>query len=285
MSASGGRGRASPDPRPKRSLGQNFLVDPNTQRAIVAALEPRPGDVVVEIGPGRGALTQHLAGLVGRLWCVELDDRLAAELRERFAAAGVRVVHGDFLQVDRRDLGLDEGGYKLIGNLPYNQASAMLFHALSAAWRPSVMVAMVQREVADRILAEPGGKTYGALSVGIRTRASVEAVTRVSRNAFRPVPDVASTVLRLRPHLPPRLDAVELAAVRTLARVAFSHRRKQFQRILRDAPEYGLSRADVTALETGLGVDLRARPEAFDPDAFVALSRALGGRSSADRPG
>lgn len=276
MTAPGARGSDAAGPRPKRSLGQNFLIDPNTQRAIVAGLEPRPEDAVVEIGPGRGALTQHLAGLVGRLYCVELDDRLAAELRERFTAVpGVQVVHADFLETDRSSLGLEEGAFKLIGNLPYNRASAMLFHTLAPAWRPAVAVVMVQREVADRILAEPGGKAYGALSVGVRTRAAVEAVMQVSRKAFRPVPDVESTLLRLRPGLPPPLDPAEERAVRTLTRVAFARRRKQFQRILRDAPEYGLSREDVSALEDELGVDLRARPETFAPDAFVALARAL----------
>lgn len=268
-------------PRPKRSLGQNFLVDPNTQRAVVAALEPAAGDTVVEVGPGRGALTAHLADAVGRLIAIELDDRLHEALSLALAdRAGVEVVHGDFLDRSGAEFGLAAGQFKLIGNLPYNRTSPMLFHILSAAWRPRVAVVMVQREVADRILAAPGTRAYGALSVGVRTRADAEAALRVSRRAFRPVPDVESTVLRLRPHLPPRLDPEEEEDVRTLTRLAFAKRRKQFQRILRDAPRYGLDAAGVEALERELGVDLQARPETFAPQAFVELSRALARRGS-----
>jgi 16S rRNA (adenine1518-N6/adenine1519-N6)-dimethyltransferase len=274
------RARATPDrPRPKRSLGQNFLVDPNTQRAVVAALDPGRDDTVVEVGPGRGALTGHLAGAVRRLIAIELDDRLAEALRREYERhAGVDVVHADFLACDRGRFGLATGSFKLVGNLPYNRTSPMLFHILSDAWRPSCAVVMVQREVADRMLAEPGGKTYGALTVGIRSRADAEEALRVSRRAFRPVPDVESTVLRLRPHDPPRLGSREEEAVRTLTRVAFARRRKQFQRILRDAPEYGLDPADVSALEDELGLDLTARPETFPPDVFVELGRALARR-------
>jgi 16S rRNA (adenine1518-N6/adenine1519-N6)-dimethyltransferase len=275
----GGARSGAAGPRPKRSLGQNFLIDPNPQRAIVGSLDPCARDTVVEVGPGRGALTGHLAGAVGRVVCVELDDGLAAELRGRYAAdPGVEILHADFLETERGAVGLAEGAFKLVGNLPYNRASAMLFHVLSAAWRPAAAVVMVQREVADRILAAPGGRTYGALSVGIRTRADVELVMQVSRRAFRPVPDVESSVLRVRPHLPPRLAPGEEAAVRTLTRVAFGRRRKQFQRILRDAPEFHLSRAAVESLARDLDMDLRARPETFGPEAFVILARALANR-------
>ncbi len=262
--------------RPKRSLGQNFLIDPNTQRAVVAALEPTADDAVVEVGPGRGALTGHLADAVARLVAIELDDRLHEELSRSFAGRPrVELVHGDFLERGREEFGLAAGEFKLIGNLPYNRTSPMLFHILSAAWRPRVAVVMVQREVADRILAPPGTRAYGALSVGVRTRADVEEALRVSRRAFRPVPDVESTVLRLRPHRPARLDPGEEEDVRTLTRLAFAKRRKQFQRILRDAPTYGLDSAGIDALERDLGLDLKARPETFPPETFVELSRAL----------
>ena len=271
-SPSRGRGAG----RPKRSLGQNFLVDPNTQRAIVRALGAGGSAQVLEIGPGRGALTEHLAGGVDRLVCVELDDALAAALRERFADdPTVEIVTADFLQTTRTSVGLADGDLHVIGNLPYNRTSPMLFHILSDAWRPHHALVMVQREVAERILAPPGSRTYGALSIGVQVLAEVESVMKVSRKAFRPVPDIESSVIRLRPHAPKRLSAAEERALRVLTRVAFARRRKQFQRILRDAPEYRLDEAGVAGIEARLGIDLRGRPETFDPETFVALSRAL----------
>ncbi|MEN8373890.1 MAG: 16S rRNA (adenine(1518)-N(6)/adenine(1519)-N(6))-dimethyltransferase RsmA [Gemmatimonadota bacterium] len=271
------RGKVDPRPRAKRSLGQNFLVDPNIQRAVVEALELTSADEVVEIGPGRGALTQHLAGRVARLVCIELDDALAAELTARYSAdESVDVVHADFLRTGRDDVGPLGPDFKIVGNLPYNRTSPMLFRILSAAWRPALAVLMVQREVADRIVAPPGTKTYGALSVGTRVVAEVDRVFNVSPGAFRPAPDVHSSVIRLRPHRPPRLSPAEEEATRTLTRAAFARRRKQFQRVLRDAPEYRLTPDRIEALERQLGVDLSARPETFAPAQFVALARALG---------
>lgn len=132
---------------------------------------------------------------------------------------------------------------------------------------------MIQREVADRILAEPGSKTYGALAVGVRAVADVERVMNVGRTSFRPVPDVESAVIRVVPHDPPRIPPEDEAALRTLTRFAFGQRRKQFQRILRDA--YGLSVEQVEGLGREVGMDLQARPESFPPERFIDLARAL----------
>jgi 16S rRNA (adenine1518-N6/adenine1519-N6)-dimethyltransferase len=132
---------------------------------------------------------------------------------------------------------------------------------------------MVQREVADRILALPGSKTFGALAVGVQSVADAARVVNVSRQAFRPVPDVESTVIRIVPHAPPRLDPGREDALRALTRAAFGQRRKQFQRILRDA--YSLSPEQVGELERRTGFDLRQRPETFSPPEFIALARAL----------
>ncbi len=136
----------------------------------------------------------------------------------------------------------------------------------------------VQKEVADRIVAEPGNRTYGALSVGVRTIARVEKLFNVGKGAFRPVPDVASAVLRIEPHRPRRLSAAEQADVRTLTRTAFGQRRKQLQKILRTTPEYGLDTADVRALAQEMGLDPTARPETLSPEAFVGLAQALRAR-------
>lgn len=265
-----------PLPRAKKSLGQNFLIDPNLQRKIVDAIHPGPDDEVLEIGPGPGALTRHLAPRVRRLVLVELDDELARRLREEFAATPhVRVVHADILSVDLDDVSEDPGRLKVIGNIPYNITTPILFSLLERRPRPSQIVLMVQREVADRILAPPGSKTYGALAVGVQSLATVERVVNVGRHAFRPAPDVESAVVRISPFSPPPLAADTEHALRNLTRAAFGQRRKQFQRILRDA--YGLSPDDVAAVEERTGFDLRRRPETFSPEDFIRLAIELQG--------
>jgi 16S rRNA (adenine1518-N6/adenine1519-N6)-dimethyltransferase len=264
-------------PRAKRSLGQNFLVDPNLQRKIADSIDPTADDEVMEIGPGMGALTRHLAGRVRRLTLVELDDGLAARLEAEYADdPSVRVIHRDVLDVPLEEVSERPEGLKVIGNIPYNITTPILFSLLERSPRPREIVLMVQREVADRILAPEGSKTYGALAVGVRSVADAERVMQVSRAAFRPVPDVESTVVRVVPRRPPPLEPAEEAALRRLTRAAFGQRRKQFQRILRDA--YGLSAEEVGALGERLGADFRDRPETFSPERFVELARALGER-------
>lgn len=263
--------------RAKRSLGQNFLVDPNAQRRIVESLGAGPDDEVLEIGPGQGALTRHLAGTVRRLVLVELDNDLAPRLRAEFAGdPTVEVVHGDILDVPLERVSADPAALLVIGNIPYNITTPILFSLLERRTRPRSIVLMVQREVADRVLAAPGTKAYGALAVGVRAVADAERVLEVGRRSFRPVPDVESTVVRITPHAPPRLPPEEEGALRALTRAAFGQRRKQFQRILRDA--YGLSAEEVEALGAELGFDLRHRPETFSPDEFIELARALSAR-------
>jgi 16S rRNA (adenine1518-N6/adenine1519-N6)-dimethyltransferase len=261
-------------PRAKRSLGQNFLIDPNLQRRIVDALEPGPDDEVLEIGPGVGALTRHLAGRVRRLVLVELDNGLAARLREEFAGdPSVEVINEDVLDVPLERVSADPARLKVIGNIPYNITTPILFSLLERRPRPAVIVLMVQREVADRILEPAGSKTYGALAIGVQAVADARRVLNVSREAFRPVPDVMSSVVKIVPHQPPRLTPDEEAALRELTRAAFQQRRKQFQRILRDA--YHLSTDDVEAVGRAAGMDLVQRPESFPPEKFIGLARVL----------
>ena len=266
-------------PRAKRSLGQNFLIDPNIQRKIVASLEAGPDDEVLEIGPGVGALTKHLAGRVRRLVLVELDNDLAARLREEFAGdPSVEVINEDVLQVPLERVSSDPARLKVIGNIPYNITTPILFSLLERRPRPAAIVLMVQREVADRILEPAGSKTYGALAVGVQAVAEVSRVMNVSRDAFRPVPDVMSSVVKIVPHQPPRLTQEEEGALRELTRAAFQQRRKQFQRILRDA--YDLSPEQVEEVGRAAGMDLVQRPETFPPDKFIALARVLLDRGS-----
>lgn len=271
--------------RPKRALGQHFLVDPKIQRRIVAALEPGPDDEVLEIGPGTGALTRHLAGRVRRLVAIELDDRLADALRRELAdTPGVEIVQGDILRIDPARIAHDPERLKVIGNIPYTITTPLLFHLLATRPRPARIVVTVQREVADRILAPPGHKEYGALSVGVRTVADVRRLFDVGRGAFRPAPEVDSTVLLITPHRPPPLSAEDEQAVRELTRAAFRWRRKQLRTILRAAPEYALDPAALETLEQRTGIRLDRRPETLAPEEFVRLARALRALRAGPRP-
>lgn len=280
--------------RAKKSLGQNFLVDPNYQQRIVEALGAEPHDTVLEIGPGTGALTDHLAGRVARLVAVEKDDALARALARRFEGRDdVEIIHGDALAIDVAALLGEPGRARIIGNIPYNITSPLLFRMLERAHRPRRLVVMVQKEVADRIVAPPGDRQYGALSVGVRTVAHAQRLFVVPRGAFRPAPNVDSAVLRIDPLWPAPLGAGDEHDVRALTRVAFGWRRKQLQRILRDAPDYRLESDDVADVLQPLGVRPEARPETLAPETFVALARALrarglpadtDGRSAAESP-
>lgn len=282
----------------KRSLSQNFLVDPNLQRKIVDALEAEPGDLVLEIGPGHGELSRHLAGRVARLLLVEKDDGLAAELEEEWGGReDVRVLHADALEADLEGAiaaaggavaggggaGDDAGGsgspdstgpYRVISNVPYAITSPLTFRILDLRPPPRRAVLTVQREVGERMAAAPGSGDYGSLSVGVQIRARPEVAFGVSRQAFRPRPDVESVTVVLEPR-PDRPGRETEAAVRRLTRACFSRRRKQLQKILRSAPEYGLGKEDARELCREMGLEPRVRPEKVAPDTFVRLARRL----------
>lgn len=261
--------------RPKRSLGQNFLVDPNIRRRIVEEVRAGPHHRVLEIGPGKGALTEGLAARPGPLILVELDRELAASLRERFAGADdVTVVEGDILDLPLAGLVDDPGSLHVVGNIPYNVTTPILFHLLKPP-RPLEIVLMVQREVADRILAEVSTRQYGALSVGVRAVAEVERLLQVPSGAFRPRPRVESTVIRIRPIDPSPLEPHEEESLRRLTRALFQWRRKQLGKILRDHPELQLEPAEVKALLDAAKVEVRDRPETISPRGFRAMARIL----------
>ena len=159
----------------------------------------------------------------------------------------------------------------MIGNIPYNITTPILFHLLKRP-RPALILLMVQKEVAERLVAPPGTSEYGALAVGVRTVASVERVLDVPRGAFRPVPGVDSTVVRIRPMAPPPLRPDEEARLRTLTRAAFQWRRKQMQKILRDHPDLSLSTEALATLQQATGADFARRPETFSPEDFLRFS-------------
>jgi 16S rRNA (adenine1518-N6/adenine1519-N6)-dimethyltransferase len=189
--------------RAKKSLGQNFLVDPNYQKKIVDALQLRDDDELIEIGPGTGAITQHMVGKVRKFTAVELDDQLAAALRDRYAdVPSFHLVHQDVMTVPFAELADNVEAVKVVGNIPYNITSPLIFRLLARDARPAVILFMVQKEVADRIVAPPGDKDFGALTVGVQAVASAERLFVVPKGAFRPVPKVDSAVVRIVPQRP-----------------------------------------------------------------------------------
>ncbi|MEQ9398530.1 MAG: 16S rRNA (adenine(1518)-N(6)/adenine(1519)-N(6))-dimethyltransferase RsmA [Longimicrobiales bacterium] len=261
--------------RAKRSLGQNFLIDPNLQRKIVDAVGAGRFDRVLEVGPGQGALTRHLVGTVEHLWLVELDDDLAGGLASRYTGrSDVTVVHDDILRVALADLTDDVGGLRVVGNIPYNITTPILFHLLGRP-RPREIVLMVQSEVADRIVAAPGTSDYGALAVGVQSVAHAERLFSVGRRAFRPVPRVDSAVIRVTPLDPPVLEPSDEERVRVLVRAAFQWRRKQLGKILRDHPDLSVPPPAAEAAADAVGFALTDRPETLSPGAFVRLAAAV----------
>jgi 16S rRNA (adenine1518-N6/adenine1519-N6)-dimethyltransferase len=256
----------------KKRFGQHFLHDKNILRRIVEAVSPRPGDRIVEIGPGEGALTFPLLQAAGTLTTIELDRDLIEPLRARAAGVGeLTIVHRDVLSVDFGALA--EGGVlRLVGNLPYNISTPILFHCLDHAAAIEDMHFMLQKEVVDRMAAGPGSKTYGRLSVMLQLRCSVEPLFGVPPGAFRPPPKVESAVVRLVPLTPSQLrDAgfagAAFATIERVVRAAFGQRRKTLSNALSTVADPGQIAA--------AGIDPRARAEQLAPAEFVALARHL----------
>jgi 16S rRNA (adenine1518-N6/adenine1519-N6)-dimethyltransferase len=211
--------------RARKRFGQHFLVDAGVIGAIVDAIDPRPGQPLVEIGPGLGALTGPLLARCGALTVIELDRDLAARLRRQ---AGLEVIEADVLAVDFRRLGQ---GLRIVGNLPYNISTPILFHLLDAVAHVADQHFMLQREVVQRMAAGPGGKDYGRLSVMLQWRYRIEPVLEVAPESFEPPPRVHSAVVRMIP-LPPDDTPVDPALLSALVASAFSQRRKLLRHTL-----------------------------------------------------
>jgi 16S rRNA (adenine1518-N6/adenine1519-N6)-dimethyltransferase len=266
----------APPNRPRKRFGQHFLTDPNILGRIADAALLDPADTVVEIGPGRGALTDALRARAARVIAIEVDRDLAARLRARYAGdAAVSVVEADVLETSFGALGADgPGGFVLVGNVPYYITTPIIFQSLEKP-RPKRAVFLVQREVAERIVAPPGGKTYGSLSVNVRAFARAELLFGVRAGAFQPAPSVESAVVRLTP-LDSALVSPELeAAFRAFVLDVFGLRRKQMRRVLRTIT--GAPPDEVDALLERVGVDPAARPETLAVEQFADLARAVRG--------
>jgi 16S rRNA (adenine1518-N6/adenine1519-N6)-dimethyltransferase len=259
---------------PSRQLGQNFLTDPNMARWIVAQLDAGPDDTVVEVGPGTGSLTTHLAGRVRKLVLVEFDHRLAALLREHYAGQAVEVIHADAAKLDPRFL-FGSKPVKFLGNLPYSSGGAILRNFLSHPHPFERAVVMLQKEVVERMAAAPGSKDYGILSLRIQADWTVESLRSVPPEAFHPRPAVDSTVALLRPRgdLPP----FDRALFDGMVRSGFAQRRKQLRRQLPAGIDWERT-ADT------LGLQRTARAEELSLTDWVRLARACDPHPLKDLP-
>jgi 16S rRNA (adenine1518-N6/adenine1519-N6)-dimethyltransferase len=260
--------------RPRKRFGQHFLHDKRVVQRIVDAVDPRPGETLVEIGPGLGALTGALLERAGRLHVVEVDRDLAARLEATAGGDGALTVHcADALRFDF--CALADGGrtLRIVGNLPYNISTPLMFRLLDQQRCIRDMCFMLQKEVVDRLHAAPDTRAYGRLSVMVQWRCRVERLFTVASGAFSPPPKVDSAVVRLVPHTQPEADVGDPAVFARVVRAAFAHRRKTLRNNLRGLlDDAGLA---------GAGVDPGARAETLAVEDFARLSR----RVSAAAPG
>ncbi len=259
-------------PFARKRFGQHFLVQPSVAERIVALAGLRTDRVVLEIGPGRGALTRLLAPRCRRLLLIEVDRDLGAQLRSAYAdQPSVEVITGDVLATDLPALLGALAPVTVVANLPYNISTPVLMHLLGEPELFDRLVLTLQREVAERLCAAPGSKAYGALSVVVQVVAEACIALRIPPTALAPRPKVESAVVVVEPRRPVPLGAAERRALRRVVRASFSRRRKQLANVI--AP---LAHEPRTVL-AALGVDPRRRPETLAPADFVRLAAALTG--------
>jgi 16S rRNA (adenine1518-N6/adenine1519-N6)-dimethyltransferase len=267
----GPRDERSP-PRPRKRLGQHFLSDRNLLGRIADAAGATSADTVIEIGPGRGGLTEQLLARAGRVIAIELDRDLVPLLRARWEhEPRLTVVEGDVLEQDLHALA--GGPYLLVGNVPYNITTPIIFHAMRRP-RPERAVYLVQQEVAERVVAPPGADDYGALSVNVQALAKAERLFGVAAKAFTPPPKVESAVLRITPRADPVITAEEEDDFRKLVIGAFGLRRKQMRRVLRTLWSLNAEEADAVLARAGIGAAVR--PETLGASEFATILRARG---------
>jgi 16S rRNA (adenine1518-N6/adenine1519-N6)-dimethyltransferase len=268
--------------RSDKRLGQHILIDPRAIERIVEAAELDERDVVLEVGPGPGTLTVHLAQRAGRVVAVELDERMLAPLTELVSEQeNVRIVHGDILEQDLAQL-VGNGPYKVVANLPYYVTSAVLRHVFESSIRPERLVVTVQREVADRIVGRPGrgrrrkqkaGPRMSLLAVSVQFYGIPRIVARIPAGAFRPVPAVDSAVVRVDLYHPLPWGPVDVGRFFQVARAGFAQSRKQLHNSL--THNLGLPAEQVAAGLEAAGIDGRRRAETLSVQEWVGLSNAL----------
>lgn len=256
------------DLTPSRKLGQSFLVDTGASQWIASQLRVGPDDCVIEVGPGFGALTEHLAGKCRRLILVEADGRLARYLAEKYGPLGVEVVHADATEYDVRPLFL-EGSVKFIGNLPYSVGNTILERFLDAPSPVGEAIIMVQKEVADRFVAEPRSKDYGVLTLMLQERWRISKLRTVGPELFHPRPAVDSTIVRFDPRPPGELPPHSPEVYEEVVKRGFSQRRKQLHNNLQ------LDKEQAAGIFGAMGLPVTARAEELSLEQWVDLSNRL----------
>lgn len=251
---------------PRKRFGQHFLHDANVLNRIVAAIAPQANDNLVEIGPGRGALTQLLVTRVNHLQAIELDRDLVSWLHHLAPPERLTIHSADALRFDFRALASAPGTLRVVGNLPYNISTPLLFHLLDQVEVIRDMHFLLQKEVVDRLTAGPGSASYGRLSVMLRTQADATELFPVGPGAFNPPPKVQSAVVRIIPCVPPRVPDPAVDAFAAIVRLAFAQRRKTLRRSL-------AGQLSPQAIEA-CGIDPQTRPEMLDVSAFLRLAQA-----------
>ena len=247
--------------RARKRFGQNFLSDPNIIRRIIDAIRPQPGETMVEIGPGLGAMTAPLLDRIDHLHVVEIDRDLIARLRERYSPERLSIHEGDALKFDFGTLG---DPLRIVGNLPYNISTPILFHLAAFAEQVQDMTFMLQKEVVMRMVAEPGTEDYGRLSVMLQYRFRMGRMFDVPPGAFRPAPKVMSSIVRLVPLPAEELTARDEVLLGAIVTAAFGQRRKTLRNTLREF----LDEAGFAAL----GLDPGLRGERLSVAEFVAIA-------------
>lgn len=260
--------------KPKKRLGQHFLIHEGTMGAILRLLDLSPGDEVLEIGPGLGFLTRRLVEAACKVWAIEVDPFLVGRLRNSPLGShhAFHLVHGDVLKVQLNDI-LPGHQVKLVGNLPYSISTPVLFRLFDLREHFSFLILMVQREVAERMAASPGTKSYGTLSVWCRIHGHISDRVPVSAEAFFPRPKVTSTLLKMGLYPEPMLPKENLPALRALVRAAFGQRRKTLSNALIAGLKQG--RGEVESLLRDEAIDPRRRGETLSVDEFIRLAHAL----------
>ena len=252
---------------PHKPFPHNFLCDHNVVEQILEQVDPRPGQRLVEIGPGRGALTQGLLERAGALDAIERDRDLTEPLQAKLSAIGDLHIHrADALEFDFTDLRGEGEPLRLVGNLPYNTSTPLIFHLLDQATAIADMHFMLPKEIVGRMTAEPGSEAFGRLSVMVQIGCSVESLFDVPPEAFDPPPRVHSSLVRLTPLAQPLVDAASMPSFCHFARKAFSQRRKALRKVLKGVltPEQILA----------LGIDPKCRSEALHLHQVIALHKA-----------
>lgn len=258
--------------RARKRFGQNFLHDHHWIERIARSIDPQPGDELIEIGPGQAALTREVVSLAGHETAVEIDRDLAAFLRTQFAPGELDLIEADALTLDWATI-LEGKRLRVFGNLPYNISSPLLFALLPAAGRVIDQHFMLQREVVDRMIAGPGSKTYGRLSVMLQYRYVMHKLFDVPPGAFTPAPKVTSSIVRMVPRPEKDLPEVDFALFGDLVAAAFQQRRKT----MRNAISEFLDEDGIRAA----GVEPTARAETLDVAAFVRLANEAARRKNA----